>query len=53
MRNPLLSSMNKNVRDDAGLTPMHIAVKLEHYEICKVFIDHGTDPNLRSNRGYG
>lgn len=51
MRNPLLSSMNKNVKDDAGLTPMHFAVRQEHYEICKVLIDRGANPNPRTNRG--
>ena len=51
MKNPLLSSMDKNVKDDAGLTPMHMAVRQEHYEICKVFIDYGADPNPTTNRG--
>ena len=52
MRNPLLSSMDKNVKDDAGLTPMHMAVRQENYEICKLFVDHGADPNPRTYGGF-
>ena len=43
--------MNKNMKDDAGWTPLHIAVQLEYYEICNVFIDHVADPNPKKNRG--
>ena len=52
MRNPLLSSMDKNVKDDAGLTPMHMAVRQKQYEICKLFVDHGADPNPRTYGGF-
>ena len=51
VRNPLLSSMDKNVKDDAGLTPMHMAVRQENYEICKLFVDHGADPNPTTHGG--
>ena len=52
MKNPLLSSMDKNVKDDAGLTPMHMAVRQKQYEICKLFVDHGADPNPRTYGGF-
>ena len=51
VRNPLLSSMDKNVKDDTGFTPMHMAVRQDHYEICKLFIDYGADPNPSTNEG--
>ena len=44
-------SMNKNVKNNLGLTPMHIAVQRWNYEICKVLIDHGADPNPTSDNG--
>ena len=52
MKNPLLSSMDKNVKDDAGLTPMHMAVRQKQYQICKLFVDHGADPNPRTYGGF-
>ena len=44
-------SMNKNVKDDLDLTPMHLAVQQGHFEICKVLIEHGADPNPKTGRG--
>ena len=30
---------------------MHLAVQQENYEVCKVLIDHGADPNPEAYGG--
>ena len=42
---------DKNQNDLKGQTPMHLAVQKGDYEMCKVIINCGADPNPTDNEG--
>ena len=37
---------NPNVGDKTGMTPLHYAARFGHYEIAKLLLDRGADPNF-------
>ena len=45
VKNLCLNSYYINLENEKGATPMHLAVHQGNYEVCKVLIDHGADPN--------
>lgn len=38
-----------NTRNDDGETPIHIALFMSNYEITKILLEHGGDPNAKDN----
>lgn len=40
-----------NVRDDKGLTPLHMAADYDHVDVAKWLLDHGADVNARDKQG--
>ena len=42
---------DKNIKDDQGWAPIHLAVRNRHYDICKIIIECGGNPNPRNNLG--
>ena len=43
--------VDKNPKNWSGRTPMHLAVQKGDYDMCKVLINHGADPNPTDNEG--
>jgi ankyrin repeat protein len=34
-----------------GWTPLHVALHYEFFDIAKLLLDHGADPNIRNDEG--
>jgi ankyrin repeat protein len=41
-----------NAKDNAGRTPLHIAVYLGHVVIVKILLEHGADPRIADKGGH-
>jgi ankyrin repeat protein len=47
----ILSNADPNVRDEAGVTPLHMACHYEESDIAALLLKHGADPNAKTDRG--
>jgi ankyrin repeat protein len=47
----LAKNLNVNKQNIAGWTPLHCACYNGHLAIVKLFLEHGADYTLRTNRG--
>ena len=45
VRRLVAEGRNVNDYDDLGMTPLHYAVKEEHFEVAQFLIEHGADVN--------
>lgn len=46
----IAAGANINVRDDEGMTPLHLAAKNGYEDVAKIFIDKGADVNATDNQ---
>lgn len=42
---------NKSVVDEAGNTPLHLAIKLRHFDMAKYLIEHAAQPQILDKLG--
>eukprot|EP00386_Alphamonas_edax_P007840 GDKI01025969.1.p1 GENE.GDKI01025969.1~~GDKI01025969.1.p1 ORF type:complete len:130 (-),score=13.16 GDKI01025969.1:32-421(-) len=40
-----------NCRDKLGNTPLHVAARNKHYDMCKLLLARGGDPKSKNNKG--
>ena len=47
----IASGVNVNSENDAGLTPLHVAIKKRDLDLARVLIEAGADIDAQDNRG--
>ena len=47
----LQDGCNVNAPDDKLCTPLHVAARYNHTEVCRFLMSQGADPNSRDNAG--
>ncbi|MBX9624018.1 MAG: ankyrin repeat domain-containing protein [Gemmataceae bacterium] len=51
MRRELAGGANPNQGDDAGYTPLHVAIQEKRVEAVTLLLENGADPNRADNHG--
>ena len=44
-------SINPNIQDVDGSTPLHIATRYGHPDVVELLLEYGADPNVKDNKG--
>ncbi|KAJ1493868.1 ankyrin repeat-containing domain protein, partial [Baffinella frigidus] len=47
----LQDGFNVNAPDDKLCTPLHVAARYNHTEVCRFLMSQGADPNTKDNAG--